>query len=148
MAKRKTKNNPAETNGDSAFVIEPEKNAVIVRVPVKFYRRNGRQMVLAQDDASGTNQQAVPATNNALAINLAKAWLWQEQLESSEFSSIDELGRANGVDRTCVSRILRLTSICPSLVELILIDSEPSGLSLRALRKGVPEACPEQLRDR
>ncbi len=76
MAKAKRKNSPAETNGDSGFVIEPESNAVVVRVPVKFYRRNGRQMILAQDDASGTNHQSAPAPNNALAAVLAKAWSW------------------------------------------------------------------------
>lgn len=144
MAKRKPKSKPAETNGDSGFVLEPESNAVVVRVPVKFYRRNGRQMILAKDDASGTNQQSTPAPNNALAAMLAKAWLWQEQLESGEFSTFDELGRANGVDRTYVSRILRLTSLSPAIVESILSGNEPDGLSVRNLNKGFPDVWKNQ----
>ena len=100
MAKARRKNKAAETNGDSGFVSEPEKNTVVVRVPVKFYRRNGRQMILAKDDASDTNHQPAPAPYNALAAMLAKAWKWQGLLESGEFSTLDELGRAHGVDRT------------------------------------------------
>lgn len=144
MAKAKRKNRPAETNKDSRFLIEPEANAVVVRVPVKFYRRNGRQMVLAKDDASGTNHQAAPVPNNALAANLAKAWVWQEKLESGEYATLEELGRANRVDRTYVSRILQLTSIAPDLVMKILSGDESDGLSLRRLRVGIPFVWKEQ----
>ena len=135
MAKAKRKNRPAETNGDSGFVIQPETNAVVVRVPVKFYRRNGRQMILAKDDASGTNHQPDPAPNNALASNLAKAWMWQEQLESGEYGTLEELARANRVDRTYVARLLRLTSLEPMMVERILAGEWE--VSLRELMRGV-----------
>ncbi len=139
MAKAKRKNSSAETNDDSGFVIQPETNTVVVRIPVKFYRRNGRQMILAQDDASGANHQLAPAPNNALAANLAKAWMWQEQLESGEYTTLDELGHAIGLDRTYVSRILRLTSLSPQLVNRFLEGAESEGMSLRQLhQKTVP----------
>lgn len=144
MAKRITKSRPAGANGDSGFAIERETNAVVVRVPVKFYRRNGRQMILAKDDASGRNHQAAPAPNSALAANLAKAWMWQEQLESSEYGTLEELANANKVDRTYVGRILQLTSLSPKVVEKILDGNEPAGVSLRQLRKGVPVVWSEQ----
>jgi hypothetical protein len=114
------------------------------RVPVKFYRRNGRQMILAKDDASGTNQQAAPAPNNAMAAMLAKAWQWQELLESGEFSTLDELGRAHDVDRTYVSRVLKLTSLAPRIVESILAGNETEGLSVRNLNKGISDLWKEQ----
>lgn len=145
MAKRNRKSEPGDSDGDSGFSIETETNAVVVRVPVNFYRRNGRQMILAKDDASGNNQQQTPAPNNALAANLAKAWMWQEQLESGEYSNLDELGRANGVDRTYVSRILKLTSLSPSVADSILTGDETSGMSLRLLRHGIPVLWERQL---
>jgi hypothetical protein len=144
MAKAKRRNSPAETNGDSGLVIEPESNTVVVRIPVRFYRRNGRQMILAKDDASGTNYVAAPAPNKARAANLAKAWIWQEQLESGEYATLEELARANRVDRTYVSRILQLTSIAPDLVTRILSGDESDGLSLRKLRVGIPFVWKEQ----
>ena len=73
----------------------------------------------------------------ALAANLAKAWLWQEQLESGEYATLEELGRANGVDRTYVRRILKLTSLSPEVVDKILAGVEPVGMSLRQLSSGI-----------
>ena len=128
----------------SKITVRRDGGKVVVSVPVRFYRRNGRQMILAKDDASGTNQQAAPAPNSALAANLARAWVWQEQLESGEFGTFEELANANRVDRTYVGRILQLTSLSPSIVEQILAGNEPADLSLRQLRKGVPVVWSEQ----
>ena len=57
--------------------------AIVVRIPVRFYRRNGRQMVLTR---AGDNELAAPEgeTNGSLVSALAKAYRWQEQLESGE----------------------------------------------------------------
>jgi DNA-binding MarR family transcriptional regulator len=64
--------------------------------------------------------------------------MWQEQIESGQYSSLEELAQAIGMDRTLVSRIIRLTSLSPSIVERILAGDEPEGISLRVLRKGIP----------
>ncbi|MDC0274517.1 hypothetical protein OAK91_07285, partial [Planctomycetaceae bacterium] len=117
-------------------------NAIVVRIPVKFYRRNGRQMVLTRSE----NGQAAPEreTNGSLVSALAKAYRWQEQLESGEYAGLEDLAAANGGDRTYVGRILRLTSLSPEIVERILNGDEPEGISLRRLQKGVPVAWTEQ----
>ncbi len=64
--------------------------------------------------------------------------MWQEQLESGEFATLEEIATANNVDRTYVGRILQLTSLSPQIVEQILHGNEPAGISLRQVRKGVP----------
>jgi hypothetical protein len=66
----------------------------------------------------GSNGQAVPEreTNGSLVSALARACRWQEQLESGQYASLEELAAAH-VDRTYVSRILRLTSFSPEIVE-------------------------------
>ncbi len=122
------------------FEVKRENGAIVVRVPVRFYRRNGRQMILSGAPQSPTE----PRPNRTLAENLAKAYQWQEQLESGEYSSFDELGKAIGVDRTYVSRILQLTSLSPRLVERILNGDEPSGLSIESLRNSIPEVWAQQ----
>jgi hypothetical protein len=144
MAKAKRKNSPAETNRVSGFVIQPETSGVVVRVPVKFYRRNGRQTILAKEDASGTNHQAAPAPNNALAANLAKAWRWQEQLESGEYSSIGELAAAYKIDISYMRRMLNLNSLAPDIVETILKNDTPDHISLRTLFRGISLSWAEQ----
>ena len=118
-------------------------DTIVVQIPVRFYRRNGRQMVLTR----GNNGQVSPdrETNGSLVSALAKAYRWQEQLESGEYAGLEDLAAANGVDRTYVGRFLRLTSLAPEIVERILNGDEPEGISLRRLQKGVPMAWTEQV---
>ena len=119
------------------LAVSRDGDAIVVRIPVRFHRRNGRQMVLTH---GGSNGQAAPEreSNGSLVSALAKAYRWQEQLESGEYASLEDLAAANGVDRTYVGRILRLTSLAPEIVERILDGDEPAGISLAKLRSELP----------
>ena len=134
---------PAFAVSDSKITVRRDSGKVVVSVPVRFYRRNGRQMILAE--GSKTEEAKAPkALNVSLITSIAKAWLWKDQLESGKYKSIDEIAAANNVDRTHVSRILQLTSLSPTIVEQILEGKEPEGMSLRQLRKGIPLLWSEQ----
>ncbi len=126
------------------LTVSHDGDAIVVRIPVRFHRRNGRQMVLTH---GGSNGQAAPEreTNGSLVSALAKAYRWQEQLEWGEYASLEDLAAANGVDRTYVGRILRLTSLAPEIVERILDGDEPEGVSLRRLQKDLPLAWSDQM---
>jgi len=115
----------------------------VVRIPVRFYRRNGRQMVLTQASPAGNGREN-GERNDALVAAIAKAYRWQEQLESGEYATVEDLAAANGVDRTYVGRILRLTSLAPEIIEAILEGNEPEGISLRQLLKGFSPKWEEQ----
>jgi hypothetical protein len=119
------------------LTVSRDGDAIVVRIPVRFHRRNGRQMVLTH---GGSNGQAVPEreTNGSLVSALAKAYRWQEQLESGEYASLEDLAAAHGVDRTYIGRFLRLTSLAPEVVERILNGDEPKGISLAKLRNNLP----------
>ena len=54
------------------------------------------------------------------------------------------MAAANGVDRTYVGRILRLTSLAPVIVERILDGDEPEGLSVAKLREHLPLVWADQ----
>jgi hypothetical protein len=99
MARKRIRNENGDQTESPGIDITHENDAVVVRIPVKFYRRNGCQMVLALNDASGV-QQSEPSPNHTLIANLAKAFHWQEQLESGEYATLDELGKALSVDVT------------------------------------------------
>jgi hypothetical protein len=85
-------------------------------------------------------QQSIRAAVSAVA----KAYHWQEQRESGQYASLEELAAANGVDRSYAGRILRLTSLSPEIVEAILHGNEPTGLTLAKLRKKLPLIWSEQ----
>lgn len=145
MAKSKSKSDPATSKKSkpkkspaSRVRVRREGDTVIVSVPVKFYRRNGRQMIMTDHDAEELDSKAIAIPDTALIAAIAKAFLWQEQLESGKFENTEEVARTNKIDRTHVSRILQLTALSPFVVEQILAGKEPEGLSLRQLRKGIP----------
>jgi hypothetical protein len=100
-------------------------------------------MVLAQ---GGDAVQPEPEreANGRLLTALAKAHRWQEQLESGQYAGLEDLAAANGVDRTYVGRILRLTSLAPGIVGRIITGDEPEGISLRRLQQDLPVVWKEQ----
>jgi len=99
-------------------------------------------MILADSIESDSIEAAVP--NNALLTALAKAYAWQEQLESGEFEDLEDVAKANGVDRSYVGRMLQLTSLAPDIVESILAGKAYADISLRHCRKGIPFSWEEQ----
>ena len=125
--------------------VRREGETVIVSVPIKVYRLNGRQMILSE--GSKTEEAKAPkALNVPLITSIAKAWLWQDQLESGKYKCLEDIAQANQVDRSYVGRILQLTSLAPDIVESILQGGEFSELSLRDFRKGIPVLWEEQRR--
>ena len=122
--------------------VRREGDEIVVSIPVKFYRRNGRQMVLNEYDVA--SKESKGETNGSLVAALAKAYLWQEQLESGEYGSIEELASSNGVSRTYAGRFLQLTSLSPEIIEAILRGDEPEGISLAKLRNNLPVLWAEQ----
>ena len=103
-------------------------------------------MILTCDGQQHSVRQDRPV-NSALVSAVAKAYYWQEQLESGQYASLEQFAAAHGVDRSYVGRILRLTSLSPEIVELIVDGKEPNGLRLRKLLKGFSLDWQQQKKD-
>jgi hypothetical protein len=58
--------------------------------------------------------------------------------------SISELARNLEVDGSYMTRILKLTTLAPDIVEAIINGEEPDGLSLAKLIRAFPEEWSEQ----
>jgi hypothetical protein len=65
-------------------------------------------------------------------------------LESGEYVSSAELAKAEKVNASYLSRILRLTLIAPDVIEAILAGRQPSTLQLEDLLKPLPAAWVRQ----
>ena len=123
--------------------VRREGEAVVVHIPVRFRRRNGRQMILTDGEPAAAPPPERDA-NQTLIEAIAKAHLWQEQLESGQYAGVEDLAQALGVDRTYAGRMLRLTSLAPDIIEAILRGEEPDGISMRKLQKNLPVKWDEQ----
>ncbi len=135
---------PAFAVSDSKITVRRDGGKVVVSVPVRFYRRNGRQMILADCTESESDSIEAAVPNNALLTALAKAYAWQEQLESGQFEDLEDIAKEQGVDRSYVGRMLQLTSLAPDIVESILAGQAFADISLRNFRKGIPVSWDEQ----
>jgi hypothetical protein len=65
-------------------------------------------------------------------------------LENGDYGNSAELAKAEKVNDSYLSRILRLTLIAPEIIEAILSGRQPNTLQLDDLLKPLPSAWAEQ----
>lgn len=122
-----------------------DERTLTVRVPLTIRRRGGRKLVLAPD---GTPTQVAPVTrhiDNAMVKALARAFRWRHLLETGTYGTIDEIAKAEKINPSYVSRILRMTLLAPEIVEAILEGRQAETITLARLLKEVPVVWKEQL---
>jgi hypothetical protein len=116
---------------------------LIVRIPMRFQRRGGRKRIVAPDGSA-----IVPATkpqpDGTLIKALGRAWRWQRMLDDGVYASVSEIGDAENISKSYVSRILRLALLAPDLVEAILAGSTDQVLMLEKLERPLPASWEEQ----
>lgn len=89
-----------------------EGDRSIVKIPVRFQRRNGRQMIFAVGEGATSNSKS---DDKALALAIARARNWQDELESGEYATIEELPSDKKIDVSDARRIFRLNPLAPIL---------------------------------
>ena len=106
-------------------------------------RRGGRKVIIAPDGGDAW-APAKPRPDETLIRALARAHRWKRLLEEGKYRSAGELAEAEGVTRSFVNRLLRLTLLAPDIVEAILDGRQPKGLQLEELTRAMPSAWEEQ----
>ena len=70
---------------------------------------------------------------------MSQAFRWCKRLRrAGRYPTIDELARAEKINPSYVSRVLRLRLLAPEIVEAILDGRQPPDITLRGLMKGFP----------
>ena len=100
---------------------------LVVRIPMRFQRRGGRKRIVAPD-GSELAPSSKPQPDGTLVKALARAWRWQRMLDQGVYASASEIGDAENISKSYVSRILRLALLAPDIVERSL---EPAGVGVR-----------------
>ena len=114
---------------------------ITVHVPFRVRKRGGRKLMVSPD---GTAEPARPQVDNSLVKALARAHRWKRLLEEGHHTSLTELARAEGINRSYLCRVLRLTLLAPDLVEAILAGRQPQGLTLKAAMQPLAVVWEEQ----
>jgi len=121
-----------------------ENGNLQVHIPMLIRRIQGRKQVIAPQALDGEIPEAAEPFQAAVVQALARAFSWAEILESGQVKSISELARNLDVDGSYVTRILKLTTLAPDIVEAIINGEEPDGLALAKLIRSFPEKWSEQ----
>jgi hypothetical protein len=116
---------------------------LIVRIPMRFQRRGGRKRIVAPD-GSEIAPTTKPQPDGTLVKALARAWRWQRMLDDGVYASVSEIGDAENISKSYVSRILRLALLAPDIVDGILRGSTDQALVLERLERPLPASWDEQ----
>ncbi len=113
----------------------PTPESITLHVPLRLQQRGGRKRVATPDGRPITQQ---PQIDNALVKALARAHRWKRMLESGKYASLTELAQAEKINRSYLSRVLRLTLLAPDIVEAIMEGRQGPETTLERLMQPFP----------
>ena len=82
--------------------------------------------------------------DGTLAKALARAWRWQRMLDTGTYSCVSEIGDAENISKSYVSRILRLALLSPDIIEAILAGRTDQSVTLKRMEQPLPASWEEQ----
>lgn len=112
-----------------------------VWVPLAIRQRSGRKVALTSDAGTVAMHARVHVM---LVMALARTFRWLRMLETGRYGTIADLAAAEKNNEPYVSRVLRLTSLAPDIVEAILDGRQPDEMTLPALMEPFPAGWVEQ----
>jgi hypothetical protein len=121
-----------------------DQDTITVAVPITIRKRGGRKLVLSPAGEEIT-APARPRIDNTLVKALARAFRWRKLLEAGVYATVAEMADAENINRSYVSRVLRLTLLAPEIVESILDGRAGTELVIPDLLKPRSELWMEQL---
>jgi hypothetical protein len=122
--------------------ISKDGRTAVVSISVSFLQRGGRKQILSPPGTAPWSP--APRVDGALVKAVVRAHRWRHMLENGEYTSSAELAKAEKVNDSYLSRILRLTLIAPDIIEAILAGRQASTLQLDGLLKPLPAAWDRQ----
>jgi hypothetical protein len=106
-------------------------------------RSGGRKRIVAPDGS-----HIVPTSKSqpdgTLVKALARAWRWQRMLDKGVYATVSDIGDAENISKSYVSRILRLALLAPDIVESVLAGKTDQALMLEHLERPLPADWREQ----
>jgi len=103
-------------------------------IPVRFVRHKARKVVVEPTTpgrmASPLNPGRPTSVDENLMAALAKAFFWQEMLDTGRVKNMTELAKAEKIGLARMQKMLKLARLAPDIVEEIARGRQPVGLSL------------------
>lgn len=124
-------------------IISPDGATITLTLPFTVQSHKGRKLIVTPEGAPDW-VPIRPRPDNAMIKALARGRRWQAMIDPGEHGSIIALAKAEGVNKSYLSRVLRLALLAPDIVEAILDGRQPATLQLAQLLNPFPLAWPDQ----
>lgn len=111
-----------------------EGHVRILDVPWVMTWRGGRTELRLE----GAPDQTKSQLNEGLVAAMVKAFQWRDDLLAGRVATIKALAQREGLARSYVMRLLRLSFLAPDLIEAILNGRQPPALTLEPFRRPIP----------
>jgi hypothetical protein len=112
--------------------LDARRRTITVFIPMTWKRCGGRKVIIAPDGGDAW-APAKPRPDETLIRALVRARRWKRMLEAGKRRSVAEIAEAEKIDRSFVSRLLRLTLLAPDTQEAILEGRQAKGMQLEEL---------------
>jgi hypothetical protein len=124
--------------------LSKDGRTITVRIPITLRHQGGRKQVVTP--AGATPWIPIqPRVDNTMVKAIVRAYRWRDMLESGNYATVRDLAKAEAINESYVSRVLRLTLLSPKIVEAILEGKQPATLELDDLMKQFPVEWDQQL---
>jgi hypothetical protein len=113
------------------------EEVISVDLPMTFRKRGGRKVIVLPDGSQG-NPMPMATIDNTMIKAIARAFRWQKLLENGTYACLEDIARAEKINASFVSRVVRLALLAPDIVEAILAGRQPASLTLKDLMAPFP----------
>jgi DNA invertase Pin-like site-specific DNA recombinase len=108
--------------------------ARVLEVPWMMTRRGGRTEL----QIKGVPAQTKSQLDEGLVLAVGRALQWKDELVAGRVPTIKALAQREGLARSYVMRVLRLSFLAPDVIEAILNGWQPRGFTLEPFRRPIP----------
>jgi hypothetical protein len=120
-----------------------DERTISVHIPITLRHQGGRKQVVTPADAAPWIPRAA-RTDNTLVKAVVRAHRWRDLLESGRHATVRDMAKAEGINESYLSRVLRLTLLAPAIVQSILEGHQSADLELERLLRPLPLNWTEQ----
>ena len=117
--------------------VEFVQGAAVIRLAIRARRRCGRTRLIAPPKPEATQPPTLEP--DALVLAIARAFRWQEQIESGKVPSVSALAEREDVDEAYVRRQLRLTLFPPDIISRLVSGGDGMSSIHDAVHKAPEE---------
>lgn len=112
-------------------MVTVEDGNVLVSIPMSFKTVSGRRHIVLEEQLRDVKADSMDS--NCILMAFARAYKWTRMLDAGGYKSLSDLAAAIKVDRPRMVKIMRLATLSPRIVQMVLRGATPDDLSVEKL---------------